>query len=156
MSSDPHVRSLLYGRVQTALLVLFGAACLWGGAPWAFVPGPVTLLVGGVLCGAGVALVLIGVVTLRRVIQIAPEPRPDGALVTSGVYRWFRHPIYTGIVLVVGGLVLRRPTVIAVGAGLVVIVFLVIKVRFEERLLAERYPEYADYRRRAWGVLPGL
>ena len=35
-------------------------------------------------------------------------------------------------------------------------VLLLAKARFEERLLLARYPEYAEYRRRTWGVIPGM
>jgi protein-S-isoprenylcysteine O-methyltransferase Ste14 len=53
-------------------------------------------------------------------------------------------------------LFLRKPTVSLGVAAAIVIVFLLIKVRFEERLLLERYPDYADYQRRTWGLLPGI
>ncbi len=42
------------------------------------------------------------------VIQIAPEPRADGQLVTRGVYSRLRHPIYTAIVILVIGLFLGK------------------------------------------------
>jgi len=35
-----------------------------------------------------------------------------------------------------------------------VIVFLAVKVRLEEELLLARYPEYATYRARTWGLIP--
>ena len=91
---------------------------------------------------------------LRRVIQIAPSPREGGHLVTSGVYRYFRHPIYTGIVLIMIGLLLRQPRVPVAVAAVVVIAFLAAKVRFEESLLLARYSDYADYRARSWGLVP--
>jgi protein-S-isoprenylcysteine O-methyltransferase Ste14 len=91
---------------------------------------------------------------MRHAIQIAPEPRRDATLVTSGIYRWFRHPIYTAIVAIVIGLFLRRPTILVGVSAAGVIGFLYVKVRFEERLLLERYPEYAGYRTRTWGLFP--
>jgi protein-S-isoprenylcysteine O-methyltransferase Ste14 len=75
-------------------------------------------------------------------------------LVSGGVYRRFRHPIYTAIVIVGIGLFLRKPTVAVAVAAAVVIAFLLVKVRFEEALLQARYPEYAEYRDRTWGLIP--
>ena len=58
--------------------------------------------------------------------------------------------------VLVAGLFLRKPT-IAIGiAAAVVVLFLMVKVRFEQVLLRARYPQYGDYQRRTWGVIPGL
>lgn len=95
-------------------------------------------------------------ISLREVIQINPEPKAGGHLVTSGLYRWLRHPIYTAILIVIVGLWLRQPTLLLLGVSLAVIGFLVFKTRYEERLLSERYPDYARYRRHSSGIIPGL
>lgn len=93
-------------------------------------------------------------ISIRGSIQIAPAPRDDAELVTRGVYAWFRHPIYTAIVILVLGLFLRKPTLPVAIAALIVIAYLVIKIRIEERLLLSRYPEYGEYRTRTFGLLP--
>jgi protein-S-isoprenylcysteine O-methyltransferase Ste14 len=94
--------------------------------------------------------------SIRGAVQIAPEPRADAQLVTSGIYRRLRHPIYSAILLLVVGLFLRKPTVAVGAAAALVIAFLLMKVRVEEKLLLARYPEYADYKRRTWGLMPWL
>lgn len=80
--------------------------------------------------------------------------RVYGVLRTHGIYACLRHPIYTGIIAVVIGLLLRQPTALVGAATLAVLVFLFVKVRFEERLLFGKYASYAEYRRRTWGLLP--
>jgi protein-S-isoprenylcysteine O-methyltransferase Ste14 len=67
-----------------------------------------------------------------------------------------RHPIYTGIATLIAGLFLRAPTLALAFCAVVVVAFLFAKTQFEERLLAARYPEYAEYRRRTWGLVPGI
>lgn len=147
--------SAVYGVIQTVLLCGFALIFVADRSGWMFYSLPARTL-GGVLCLAGLALMLAAFVVIRRVIQIAPAPREDAQLVTRGVYRWFRHPIYTGIVLVVIGLFLRKPTLgVAIGT-VIVIAYLCLKVGIEERLLRTRYSQYADYARRTIGVLPGL
>jgi protein-S-isoprenylcysteine O-methyltransferase Ste14 len=110
--------------------------------------------VGAVLCAVGLFIMLSAFVSIGGAIQIAPEPRPGGKLVTSGIYKVLRHPIYTAILIVVAGLFFRKPTVPIFVATSVVIAFLIVKSRFEEKLLLRRYPEYADYKRRTWGIAP--
>jgi protein-S-isoprenylcysteine O-methyltransferase Ste14 len=107
-----------------------------------------------VLCAAGIALLLVAIFRIGQSVQIAPEPKKTATLVTTGVYKYLRHPIYTAIIAVVIGLFLRRPTLPIAIAGLAVIVFLLVKVRFEETLLRARYSQYAEYMTTSWGILP--
>jgi protein-S-isoprenylcysteine O-methyltransferase Ste14 len=80
----------------------------------------------------------------------------DHQLITTGPYRWVRHPIYAsmlGMLLAVGCARTWWPMFLAA-----VIVFLVgneIRVRAEDRLLAGRFPEsFAAYRARVPACLP--
>jgi protein-S-isoprenylcysteine O-methyltransferase Ste14 len=144
----------IYKQLQTLLLVAFGAVYFWLDGPWLFAPRPATEIIGAILSAGGVLLIVSAVITLRRVVQVEPAPRADGELVRRGVYSCLRHPIYTAIIVIVIGLLLRKPTVLNGVAAAAVITFLAIKVRFEEKLLRERYPEYAAYARRTWGLIP--
>jgi protein-S-isoprenylcysteine O-methyltransferase Ste14 len=95
---------------------------------------------------------------LRRSFSVEPEARD---LVTSGPYRWARHPIYAVYLLINGGILLSHFTIplAAVLAGW--LATLIIRVRYEEQVLATAFPQYREYRRRvgAFGPLlawPGL
>jgi protein-S-isoprenylcysteine O-methyltransferase Ste14 len=142
-----------YGIAQTVLLCVFAAAFMFAPGRPLFAPG-IPAVIGLVLCAAGLALMVAAFATIRGVIQIAPEPRAGGHLVTGGVYRRLRHPIYTAILILAVGLFLRKPTAAVAIAAIVVMVFLIVKSRFEEELLQVRYPEYAEYKTRTWGVVP--
>lgn len=151
---DDSTRSRLYGIAQTVLLFAYAAVGLFRSGPPLFTE-PGLAPAATVLWIAGLLMIGAAFFSLRRVIQIEPEPKSGGHLITSGIYRCFRHPIYTGISLVVVGLFLRKPTLALAIGGAVVIAFLLLKTRFEEQLLTQRYPEYSEYRRRTWGVFPG-
>lgn len=147
---SPHQRSTLFAIAQFVLIAIFGLVFFLEPGPAVFVS---MIIVGTVIAIAGLVLMAAAFVSLREVIQVAPEPKAGGHLVTSGLYRYLRHPIYTGIVLLVVGLFLREPALYVAVAGVVLIGFLVVKSKFEEQLLRERYPEYAEYMRRSWGVI---
>jgi protein-S-isoprenylcysteine O-methyltransferase Ste14 len=146
-------KSRTYGIAQTILLVVYAGVFMLAPDRPLFAPG-IPGIVGLVLCAAGLVLMAAAFAVIRGVIQVAPEPRADGYLVTDGVYRGLRHPIYTAIVMLACGLFLRKPTAPVAIAGLLVIAFLVVKARFEETLLMVRYPAYAEYKKRTWGVVP--
>jgi protein-S-isoprenylcysteine O-methyltransferase Ste14 len=150
---DVHQTSRMYGMAQTILLLAFTGVFFLDVGPVLALP-EASRVAGNVLCAAGILLMAAAFASLRGAIQVAPEPRQDARLVSGGVYRRFRHPIYTAIVIVAIGLFLRKPTVAVAVAAAVVIAFLLVKVRFEEALLQARYPEYAEYRDRTWGLIP--
>ena len=143
-----------YATAQTLLVCAFAAAYFLAPGPRLVPQGGAIGIVGSALCLGGVVLLLWALVSLRGVVQIAPEPRAGARLVTNGPYARLRHPIYSAIVSVLIGLFLRQPTVVVGIGAAVVIVFLTVKARFEERLLLARYPEYAEYMARTQGVHP--
>jgi protein-S-isoprenylcysteine O-methyltransferase Ste14 len=61
-----------------------------------------------------------------------------------------------GIVLLAVGLGLARTSAIGLAAAVLLAIWLDLKARFEESLLAERHPAYADYRRRTRRFIPGI
>jgi protein-S-isoprenylcysteine O-methyltransferase Ste14 len=113
-------------------------------------------VVGAVLAVAGALLGVWSARALGSSLTAFPKPRERGALVDTGPYRFSRHPIYSGgIYFFVGWGLWSSPAAFAFAVALAVL--WAYKARFEERLLAERYPGYDEYRRRTrWSLLPGL
>ncbi|TVR30250.1 MAG: isoprenylcysteine carboxylmethyltransferase family protein [Nitriliruptor sp.] len=74
-----------------------------------------------------------------------PVPRDGGELRTDGPYAHVRHPIYTGVLLIVVGITLRNGSASALLLAVVTVGFFHAKADFEERLLAERFPDYRAY-----------
>jgi protein-S-isoprenylcysteine O-methyltransferase Ste14 len=154
MAFNAEHKSKVYGLAQTLILCIFGVSVLFRpGVPF-WHAGTVTRVLSDALCAGGIVLLLVAISRIGQSIQMAPEPKKTATLITTGVYRYFRHPIYTAIIAVVVGLFLRKPTLPAVTAGTIVILFLLLKVQFEEKLLRARYPQYAEYMTTSWGILP--
>jgi protein-S-isoprenylcysteine O-methyltransferase Ste14 len=109
---------------------------------------------GALLVAVGLALALAAAVEFRRArTTIIPHEQPT-AIVTSGVYRLSRNPIYLGDALILTGLGLRWDSVLAL--GLVPVFVAVITARFivpeEERLKARFGAEWEAWaaRVRRW------
>ena len=79
----------------------------------------------------------------------------DHAVVAHGLYRWVRHPIYAGDLLLLIGLELALNS-IAVVAALALVVYVRQQAIREERTLLEKLPGYEQYYRRTNRFLPFL
>lgn len=142
---------------------------------WLFVAGQIVLLVALVLLPGrddwptpswvwmiGQAAVIGGfsvivVASLRLGSGLTPTPVPNarGQLVTGGLYRFVRHPIYTGVLLIVIGLTIRSGSYITLAVAVVTVVFFDRKAAWEEARLRERYDGYASYAARTPRFVPG-
>ena len=105
-----------------------------------------------VVVAAGVALAAFR--SLGSSFRVAPAPKEKASLVTSGIYRTLRHPMYTAIASLASGTFLLRPSWEVAGAAVALVIFYVLKARYEEQLLADHYPEYRNYKARSRGVIP--
>ncbi|MGH7680788.1 MAG: hypothetical protein ACRENN_02230, partial [Candidatus Eiseniibacteriota bacterium] len=63
-----------YGLAQSVLFCLFAAAVFFVRGPLLFV-SEVAPIAGNVLSAAGLVFMLLAIAALRKVIQVAPEPR---------------------------------------------------------------------------------
>ncbi len=89
----------------------------------------------------------------RRSFHFAANPT-EGGLVTNGPYRYMRNPIYTaGLLALAAGIATSWSLVNGVLGALIFIAMLV-RILCEERLLAARYPEYADYCAKTRRLIP--
>jgi protein-S-isoprenylcysteine O-methyltransferase Ste14 len=114
------------------------------------------LVVSAVLTLGGFGLVLAASLRLGHSLTPTPVPTDRGALTTGGLYRFVRHPIYSGALAIVLGVGLRSGNRASVPVALLAIVFFDAKARWEERLLSERYVDYADYAARTPRFVPRL
>jgi protein-S-isoprenylcysteine O-methyltransferase Ste14 len=108
------------------------------------------------LAAGGIILVLAGLVALGRALTPFPHPREGAQLVTRGVYRLVRHPIYIGLLVGAFGWALAWLSVAGVAYTALLAVFFDRKARREERWMRSRFPGYADYERRVRRFIPGI
>lgn len=83
--------------------------------------------------------------------------RKEHTLVTTGPYRWVRHPFYVGGGLGIAAISLVTANAAIAGGGLAVLILLAIRTRKEEQKLIERFgDEYRQYMRRTGQFFPRL
>lgn len=106
---------------------------------------------GAVVGLLGVIVAVWGWRSLDRAATAFPAPREGGRLVESGPYEYVRHPVYAGGLLFFAGFALATSPVVGLPLAALALLWRN-KAAYEEDLLADRYPDYASYRRRVRGA----
>lgn len=145
---------------SVALIVLFWKWEPLGGMIWNLESVPARLALNG-LYGLGWVTVLVATFLinhfdlfgLRQVwLNLIGRPYTGLQFRTPGLYRFVRHPLYVGWLMVFWS----APVMSA--AHLVFAIattgYILIAIRFEERDLVELHPEYEEYRRRVPMLVP--
>lgn len=78
----------------------------------------------------------------------------EGGLVTTGPYRYWRHPIYASIIYFVWAGQIQAPSALPLALAATVSVGLFARMIIEERFLTQAYVEYPGYAKRAKRLLP--
>lgn len=145
-----------------AVALRLAGLCVWAGVvvyllnpqwmDWARLPLPSWLRWIGAACGAlGLVLLYWTLSNLGKNLTDTVVTRADATLVTSGPYRWVRHPFYvTGSLMVVAITLLAANWFIGL-SGLLAIVLLVVRTPTEEQKLVEKFGD----RYRAYAAATG-
>lgn len=103
--------------------------------------------------GAGLLVIIAGKLSLGRSFGLVPANR---GIVSSGIYRFVRHPIYLGYLITHAAFVVANPTLWNLSLLSITDAALLLRAVQEERTLVAD-PAYADYcARTRWRVLPGV
>jgi protein-S-isoprenylcysteine O-methyltransferase Ste14 len=142
-------------RLSHALVALqFSAIVL---IAWPFVTTPDERLQWLSISALGI---VVGLYTLAHNklgnFGVYPEPIPDACLVTTGPYRWIRHPMYTSLLLFMLGIALYRHAWPNYVGMLLLAIAVLGKMHREEAHLHMRFDDYSDYVKRTHRLLPRI
>jgi protein-S-isoprenylcysteine O-methyltransferase Ste14 len=111
-------------------------------------------VIAGVLIAVGVLVALAAGLRLGGALTPLPIPKEGQSLVTTGIYRFVRHPIYTGVLLAAAGLVVWGGSLAHIIGWLALYVVLSVKASGEEAMLAILHDGYEDYKKTSGRLLP--
>jgi protein-S-isoprenylcysteine O-methyltransferase Ste14 len=99
------------------------------------------VIIGLLILSVGFFISVTSRITLGREYHFMPRSK---ALVTHGIYRWFCHPMYIGNQFFFIGTSVFLGSYVGLVLSIVVLVPThIVRARFEEKVLADRYK--ADY-----------
>lgn len=138
-ASDGAVERKSFYFVATTIIGVFGLSLVSS-----FVvesqPSTVQRIIGLTFYIAGVSLRYWGILHLRHQFTRHVVVRPEDELVSSGPYRYLRHPLYTGLLLIAFGFSLYfiHWGIALIGAGLTSLALLY-RIRIEENMLIRHF-----------------
>jgi protein-S-isoprenylcysteine O-methyltransferase Ste14 len=156
-TQSPKGSGIGFVLVQAVLLgiLFFGPAHL---NPDASIEAPKGLLV---WCGCGIfilgaVIALMAAINLGKNLTPLPRPKENAELIQLGLYRFVRHPIYFGVVVLSLGWGLIQQSALVWLYVLIIAIFFDIKSRKEERWLVERFSAYVGYQGRVRKLIPWI
>jgi protein-S-isoprenylcysteine O-methyltransferase Ste14 len=111
------------------------------------------LMISSLILFFAMVFTLLALGALGRSFSLIPQARK---LVTSGPYRFVRHPVYVGEILGALGLVVWAFSIPKALVFLVLIGCEVYRALQEEKLLGEAFCEYDEYAARTKRFIPGI
>ena len=92
----------------------------------------------------------------RASINVSPVVRSGAVLAGRGPYRLIRHPMYSAVLMFCAAALLDNPGLFNGLWLLILTADLIFKLRYEEGRLRERFPQYQQYARETWRLVPWI
>ena len=146
-------RGELYVVAQAILLIalffgpkdIFGLSTMLNQTLW---------WIGQILFYSGIVIAIWAAILLGPNLTPLPKPKPSGEFIQSGLYRFVRHPIYFGVILVCFGWASIEQTLYTLVLAIILLIFFDLKSRQEEIWLTEKFSEYDVYKQNTKKLIP--
>lgn len=109
---------------------------------------PIILKYTGVVISVlGFLIIIIAFLQLNKNLTPFPTPKENGFLINTGLYKYVRHPIYSGIFLAAIGIAFYTSSYWQLVISFILLILFYYKSKYEESLLIETYKEYEEYKK---------
>lgn len=115
-----------------------------------------TTTIGLIVSVIGIAIFILSILQLSTSLSPFPTPKADGKLIQTGLYKYIRHPIYTGILVCCIGYTVYSSSLYRLIIVALLFLLFSIKVRYEEEKLTLKFPRYKNYMKTSGRFFPRL
>jgi len=96
----------------------------------------------------------VALLQLNTKLSPFPSPRNNSVLIENGLFKYIRHPIYTGIILLLFGFGLFFNSFYKISVTLLLFVLFYYKTEYEEDRLSLKFSDYSAYKKKAGRFFP--
>ena len=120
---------------------------------WKFIPqkqiiqvSPFYYLVGFLIIIISFIILLVAIKELGRNLSPFPKPINNSNLVTSGIYRFTRHPMYYSLILISFGVFITKLSIYYLFLSISLALIIKFKIALEEQYLKNKFKNYLIYK----------
>ena len=107
---------------------------------------PFFYLIGFLIIIIGFIILLIAIKDLGRNLSPFPSPINNSNLVTTGIYRFMRHPMYYSLIFISFGVFITKLSIYYLFLSISLILIIKFKIALEEQYLNYKFKNYLLYK----------
>ena len=120
---------------------------------WEFIPEkqiiqvtPFSYFVGFLIIIIAFIILLVAIKDLGRNLSPFPRPINNSNLVTKGIYRFTRHPMYYSLIFISFGVFITKLSIYYLFLSTILILIIKFKIDLEEQYLKNKFKNYLFYK----------
>ncbi len=116
---------------------------------WIQITGLFIAILGGII-------ILLALLQLNKNLSPFPTQKESATLIETGLYKFIRHPIYLGIILLTFGIAFYLDSSYKLILSFILLILFFLKTQFEEKQLEINYSNYLEYKLKTGRFFPKL
>ena len=120
---------------------------------WEFIPQiqiikvtPFSYFIGFLIIKIGFIILLVAIKDLGRNLSPLPRPIKNSILVTKGIYRFTRHPMYYSLIFISFGFFITKFSIYYLFLSISLVLIIKFKIALEEEYLRNKFNNYLIYK----------
>jgi len=120
---------------------------------WEFLPqkqiiqaSPFSYFLGILIIILSFIIMLVSIKDLGRNLSPFPRPTNNSNLVTSGIYRFMRHPMYYSLIFISTGVFIIKLSIYYLFLTISLSLIIIFKIALEEKYLINKFKNYLLYK----------
>jgi len=120
---------------------------------WEFIPqiqiiqaGPFSYFLGILIIIVAFIIMLVSIKELGRNLSPLPRPINNSNLVTTGIYRFTRHPMYYSLIFISFGVFIIKLSIYYLFLTISLALIIKFKIALEEKYLMNKFKKYLLYK----------
>ena len=120
---------------------------------WEFIPqkqiiqvSPLSYFMGFLIILIALIILLVAIKDLGRNLSPFPRPLKNSNLVTKGIYRFTRHPMYYSLIFISFGVFITKLSIYYLFLSIILGLIIKFKIALEEQYLNNKFKNYLVYK----------
>jgi len=107
---------------------------------------PLSYLVGFLIIIIALIILLVAIKDLGKNLSPFPRPINNSNLVTTGIYRFTRHPMYYSLIFISFGIFITKLSIYYLFLSISLVLIIKFKIALEEQYLNNKFKNYLLYK----------